>query len=1110
MSRTPPDDLPRGEQLSARDDTFRSDPYAVLAPLRQRAPVYHDPLAGRYVITRHDHVKALLANRDLHVDPRKANPGTYAAKMIEAAGGVWELSMIDLDAPEHRRVRRLVSKAFTVTAVEALRQKTRALAEQLLDAVREPEFDLMPAFADPLPTTVIAEMLGIDPARRDEFKAWSTLTIERFDPANTPERLAEIVDGEQGLRDVLFREIARRRAHSANDLIGRLVEATEGGEQLTDAEIVAQCQLLLVAGNTTTSDLIGNGVKNLLHHPEQLADLRAHPDALANAVEEILRFDPSVDCTRRIANTDLDVGGCPIKKGEYLYLSIASANRDETVHTEADRFDIRRPAIRHAAFGGGDHLCLGAPLARLEGQEALRALLARFPRLALSPRGFRYRAVPNFRGLKSLWLAVAMLAVVLFGARVEAAPKVVEATPRGDAAVRIDGKLDEPIWASARAGSDFARRFPADGTPAQPTTFKVLYDATAVYFGIASTLAPGSRPRVTNLKRDAIIRFWFDDNVQVKLDVEHGKQNLLLFGVNADGVQLDAMELNNGRQFVIEWDAQWSSASHIDGNVWTVEIKIPANELGGLSRLGTMGINVVRNDMFLAETMSWSPIPQALPLEHTPLYGELRGTDVGARTPLIAEAYVLGAAPGLPDTLNNPSDGFGGKAGFDVRTRLGATTFLEGSVLTDFAQVDLDSQQLNLDRFALFLPEKRDFFLAGFDVFNFGRAGVAQPLFTRRIGVDDDGDIQPVWGGLKAFRRGDRLSFGVVDVVTAETADAPLTHWAAARARMRIGEATSIGALGTAKQPIEGAAPANYTAGADLESRFTERARLAAFGAVSGAPGEMAAGPGVLSGAELGIAGDLVQPALRWLYVSRDYDSQTGFVARTDVSTWDASLPVRYHLENPQIRALELAVSGDVTTNASLGQLETAGVGGTISVETTGSLKPFVAWKSLYDVVRADFALSPELMVTAGEYRSVTGTVGVASVFPSMVLFDASYSATSGFFGGERHALTQSLSAPLGKHVLIAESATAAWVELAGERALLYAINGELDLRASRRLGLELLATYDSVANAFQGLGRLKWNPSAASTVYLVYREQRAAIDERSLVLKLSSQFNLL
>ncbi|HEX8106171.1 MAG TPA: cytochrome P450, partial [Kofleriaceae bacterium] len=371
----------------------------MLAPLRVEAPVYHDAVGGRYVVTRHADVKALLANRELCVDPRKANPGTYAARLLAANGGAKiELSMIDMDAPDHRRVRSLVTKAFTVSAVEALRPKTRALAEQLLDAVTEPEFDFMPAFADPFPTTVIAEMLGIDPSMRDQFKVWSTITIERFDPTNTAERLAEIVAGEEGLRDLLFHEIAARRAAPRNDLIGRLAEAREGGERLTDKEIVAQCQLLLVAGNTTTSDLIGNGLKNLIERPEQLAYLRAHPDVLPNAVEEMLRYDPSVDCTRRIAHTDLEVAGCPIAKGEYIYLSIASANHDENLYTDPDRFDVRRPQIRHVAFGGGDHLCLGAPLARLEAQEAFRAILGRFRHIGLSPRGHRYRVVPNFRG----------------------------------------------------------------------------------------------------------------------------------------------------------------------------------------------------------------------------------------------------------------------------------------------------------------------------------------------------------------------------------------------------------------------------------------------------------------------------------------------------------------------------------------------------------------------------------------------------------------------------------------------------------------------------------------------------------------------------------------
>ncbi|HEX8109024.1 MAG TPA: DUF5916 domain-containing protein, partial [Kofleriaceae bacterium] len=702
--------------------------------------------------------------------------------------------------------------------------------------------------------------------------------------------------------------------------------------------------------------------------------------------------------------------------------------------------------------------------------------------------------------------------------------KRVEAMPRGPAPLRIDGKLDEPAWATAKPAGDFFRRWPTEGWPSQPTTFRVLYDDQALYFGIVSILAPGEKPRITNLKRDAVTRFWYDDNVQLEIDVAHGKQDLMLFGVNAAGVQLDAMQLDNGRQFVIEWDAQWESASHVEGNVWTVEIKIPASELGGLSRLATIGINVVRNDMMLAETHSWSLIPQGLPLEHTPLYGELHGTDVGTHTPLVAEAYVLGAAPGLADTLNTHDRDYGAKAGLDLRTRLGASTFVEASVLTDFAQVELDNQQLNLDRFALFYPEKRDFFLSGLDVFNFGRAGIAQPLFTRTIGLDANGDIERVWGGLKAYRRNDRFSFGLLDVVTAETANSPLTNWAAGRARVRVGDATSIGVLGTLKQPLtQGtsapAATENFTAGADFESRFTDRATASGFGSVSATP-DTTNPHGVLAGGDLSVGGDVFGPKLSLLYVSRHYDSQTGFVARTDIASIDGLLPVRYFFANERIRALELDVTGGVTTDAAIRHLETGYVSGYVTAETTGSIKPYVSWRALHDVVSDDFALSPALTVHAGTYRSVTGVMGVSTTFPAMVLLDLSYSPTTGFFGGERQSISESLSAPLGQHVLVVENATGAWVKLGDQHDFLYVVNGELDLRASRQLGLEMLATYDSVKAAFQGQARLRWDPIAGTSVFLVYRDDRrtamtagtrsTTADDHSLVLKVTSLFNVL
>jgi cytochrome P450 len=178
-----------------------------------------------------------------------------------------------------------------------------------------------------------------------------------------------------------------------------MLRAESDGDRLTEREMIRQCNLLLVAGNVTTTDLIGNGVKALLDHPDQLARLRADPALIRNAVEEILRFDSPVVNSGRIANRDIDIGGCPVHRGESLSTSLAAANRDPAVYPDPDRFDIERADTHHQSFGGGRHLCLGAHLARAEAQEAILALLARFPDLRHGAGGFRYHAIPSFRGM---------------------------------------------------------------------------------------------------------------------------------------------------------------------------------------------------------------------------------------------------------------------------------------------------------------------------------------------------------------------------------------------------------------------------------------------------------------------------------------------------------------------------------------------------------------------------------------------------------------------------------------------------------------------------------------------------------------------------------------
>jgi cytochrome P450 len=397
--------LPQGVALTALDERFREDPYPVLDEIRARTAVLHDQELKHFVYTRHDDVKDILRDKHLWSDPRKANPGTFTAEFL--ARGDQEPSMLLMDEPDHRRLRMLVSASFTPAAVERWRPKVRETVQAVLDAIEDDEFDLIARFAGPIPTVVIAEMLGIDSKMHGAFKDWSDTSVKvAFNPFPTEEETRDGEAARESLNTFFQKEIAARRAEPGDDLISDMIRAETEGETLTEAEIVGQCNLLLVAGNVTTTDLIGNGMKALLDHPDQLEKLRGDPTLIQNAVEEMLRFDSPVTDSGRIANRTVDFGGCPVHQGESLSTSLAAANHDPDVYPHPDRFDIQRADTHHQSFGGGRHLCLGAHLARLEAQEAIVGLLDRYPVIEHSPRGHRHAAVPSFRGMTEFWVRV--------------------------------------------------------------------------------------------------------------------------------------------------------------------------------------------------------------------------------------------------------------------------------------------------------------------------------------------------------------------------------------------------------------------------------------------------------------------------------------------------------------------------------------------------------------------------------------------------------------------------------------------------------------------------------------------------------------------------------
>ena len=411
--------LPRGTALTARDPGFRDHPDLVYDLLREHHPVYADPDYGRLLVTRYDDVRELLRHRGYSADARHAAHNSYMRRV--AGTGVSEGSgdteytppLVLSDDPDHRRVRSLMSKAFTPRAVEKMHEPIRAVAAELLDAIGDhAEIDFIADFAGPLPTRIIAEMMGLDPRHADDLKRWSEAILRGYDPDRDAPVHRALRDAYVAISRVFRDAVADRREAVARnetrgDLISAMVRTRDEEDRLSDLEIISLCTQLMVAGNVTTTDLMGNGLHALLAAPTELARLRADPALIVPAVEEMLRFDCPITETARIALADTTLRGCPVRRGDTLTLSMAAANHDPAVFAEPHRFVIDRPDNPHLGFGSGIHVCLGAPLARLEAQIGIAAFLARFPRVRPGDQPARRRDLPFFRGFESLPLRLA-------------------------------------------------------------------------------------------------------------------------------------------------------------------------------------------------------------------------------------------------------------------------------------------------------------------------------------------------------------------------------------------------------------------------------------------------------------------------------------------------------------------------------------------------------------------------------------------------------------------------------------------------------------------------------------------------------------------------------
>lgn len=390
------------------DPQFKADPYPVYAWLRENSPVCRVRLArGVYawLITRYDDVVAAFKDERLVSNRRNAPTECRPFKedLLHKLFGPLNRNMLGSDEPDHGRLRGLVQQAFTPRRIEDLRSRIESLTDELVDAVANNRFDVVRDFALPLPTIVIAQMLGVPVSDRERFHRWSDgiLTLNAMEWMGMMRAAPLVVTFFRYIRKL----VRLRRREPQDDLVGALVAAEQAGDKLSEDEVVAMIFLLLIAGHETTVNLIGNGMLSLLENPAEFERLRSQPSLMPSAVEELARYEGPLEfANARWARCDVTISGVTIPKGEPALLALVAANHDPQQFATPKRLNLARAANRHVAFGQGIHYCLGVALARMEAQIAFSTLLRRFPVMRLTaPRAtLRWRRSLVLRGLKSL------------------------------------------------------------------------------------------------------------------------------------------------------------------------------------------------------------------------------------------------------------------------------------------------------------------------------------------------------------------------------------------------------------------------------------------------------------------------------------------------------------------------------------------------------------------------------------------------------------------------------------------------------------------------------------------------------------------------------------
>lgn len=394
-------------QISAFDPEARDDPHPRLKALRESGRVMRDEGVKTWLLSHYDDIRATVNDGTFVRQPKNAEEGSMSRMLANPDDPEGRKnSILFLDDPDHARIRRPLMQAF-YKRIKFMEAEIEALIDGVIDAAPAcGRFDLMEHVAVPIPILVIAHILGVDESRLGEFREWSEGVILGLNPMRSAEETAWMEECGAKLEAYFTELMDARRADPRNDLISDMVQAQAEGGDFSDDELRINLTALLVGGNLTTTDLIGNGVWLFLTHPEQLEAFKADPKLDVPAVEEVLRYEAPVQATSRICNEDREVAGCPMKKSQPVFMSLAAANRDPDKFECPEAFDITVKRPSHISFGGGAHICIGAPLARIEARRVYRKLFERYPDMKLADQELVWRALPFFRGMETLEVEV--------------------------------------------------------------------------------------------------------------------------------------------------------------------------------------------------------------------------------------------------------------------------------------------------------------------------------------------------------------------------------------------------------------------------------------------------------------------------------------------------------------------------------------------------------------------------------------------------------------------------------------------------------------------------------------------------------------------------------